>query len=222
MDSQLTQKFVEDIVNASVLGNWKYWLLLVAIVFVSTTAASYIAAYLARRGQNAADRIDRQAILDQLRATTAAAEQIRIDIQHADWAAKEWKTTRRTKLEAFYNQLYESKEWVEDYASIRIFAREKQEQPSPISKLEILCRIYLPELLGDVKLLTLTWSEMIVAVADASTALLQARENMAQRQVVFETFKAAWQPLYARSAQQIAAIELRVPEVLAAINELER
>jgi hypothetical protein len=67
---------------------------LTAFVFAAVGGA-----YFKKRGEALATKHDFADLVEQLRTTTAAAEEVRLALSNADWTAREWKNTRRVKLE---------------------------------------------------------------------------------------------------------------------------
>lgn len=90
-----TQAFVTEIVSRKIAENWLYWLLYLAAVFV----AAYVSPYIKRRAENLATRDDFEELKRQLQQTTRLTEEIKAEIGHAEWKAREVNSLKRSKVE---------------------------------------------------------------------------------------------------------------------------
>lgn len=213
----LIQDLAEQIVLEQVLLNWRFWAVAIALLVVATAGSAFLAAYFTRRGQNHADRADLGPILQQLRATTDAAERVRVEILHADWSTKEWKTLRRTKLEELFHLVYDTRFWVEACADVKVFGHNKPQSADPLPKLEILSRLYFPELLSEVLAFSLTVRELNVLISNTSFELLRVREDNNARLDALKAFSEQWKPLYKKKLEQILVLEKKAPDVIKAV-----
>ncbi|ABE45647.1 hypothetical protein [Polaromonas sp. JS666] len=219
MTEALIKELAEQIVNEQIIQNWRLWGVLICVMIVAGGVASFAAAYLVRRAQSLAEAVDRERLIAQLKATTEAAESVRVEISHADWLAKEWKTLRRVKLEEFYSLVYETKEWLERERENRVVSKNKPEISNPMSRLEILSRLYFPALVSEVMAIIVTAGDMKMKVAEAASALASAKAANAveQHQAALDAFHPSWLALYRKLLEQIADLELKAPTL---INEV--
>jgi hypothetical protein len=93
------EELARAIANHTVLDAWPYWLAVLALVFLGVVIGSFLGNYAAKRGEVQAARADRKEILDGLRETTKAAEEVRSAVSLGEWTERERRTLRRTKLE---------------------------------------------------------------------------------------------------------------------------
>lgn len=120
-------------------------ILFLAIIGVASALGSYLGSYLKKRGENYATKIDLQNIVDQIKKTTEAAEEIKTKIAHNDWVEREGKSTKKTKLEELFSGVYESNLWLmEEF----IYARDTSRllpHSNPIWKVRLIGGLYFPE-----------------------------------------------------------------------------
>lgn len=92
-----TQAFVTEIVSRKIAENWLYWLLFLAASFL----AAFAGAYIKRRAENLATRDDFDELKRQLQQTTRLTEEIKSEVSHTEWKARETNSLMRAKLEEF-------------------------------------------------------------------------------------------------------------------------
>ena len=143
----MISKIANEIVNETILLNWKFYVLLVLITFVATCISSYVFPYIAARGKSLATKADFNLLLTQLQTTTATTETIKRSITHNDWALKEFKLLKRNKLEELLIALYDVEQWVDDQTKNVLFIRDGYEKSvTPIKKLNLIGLLYFTEL----------------------------------------------------------------------------
>ncbi len=217
MSESFIRELAEQIVRQQILLNWKLWLIAIALIVVATATSALLVSYFTRKGQHIADRAGLQGLLDQLRATTDAAERVRVEILHADWTLKEWKTIRRVKLEELFNVLYDSCIWLYEMKDIKVFSQDKLEKADPLRKLELISRLYFPELLSDIIAFAYTASEIKVLIAETEIAINQAIADGKPKIEVISAFSDVWGDLYKQAMQQVEVLEKRAPDIIEAI-----
>ncbi len=137
-----TQAFVTEIVSRKIAENWLYWVLYLAAVFV----AAYFSAYIKKRAENLATKADFDDLREQLRQTTRLTEEIKSEIGHAEWKAREMNLLRRTKLEEYVQQIAKV-EGAVGAAVMKAFTGQELEIPSePMDRLHALTQLYFPQL----------------------------------------------------------------------------
>ncbi len=150
MDSSLSSAVAKDIVENQLLFNWEFYFVQIAVIFLSFAAVSFLTAYFKGRGSNLATKTDFDDLLNQLRKTTDATESIKQSISHEDWAMREYKIIRRSKLEELLYAIYDSREWIEKLRQTYFFAEQGTESTSPLYKVSIVGGLYFPELNNDI------------------------------------------------------------------------
>jgi len=188
--------------------------LLVAIAALSGVATAFFSSYFRRRGETYATKADFSELLAQLRETTKAAEDVRSEISHADWKSKEWKTLRRIKLEELMLFLYETRDWIADQASVKMFGSEPSSLTDQQARLDLTARLYFPELWSDVQACSVTISQMKVMVFEAALGKLNSKNDVNILSTEVEKHKAVWFPAYQTLLKQISEVEKKAPEVL--------
>lgn len=120
------------------------WWLAKQAINVFTAAGE---AYAKRKGENLATKEDFDQLLHQLRKNTEATEQIRTEIAHQDWAAREWKAARSRKLEELLLLVGAVDRWHDELWELTIagnFGRPPKDDPSDHAlALQVM---YFPEL----------------------------------------------------------------------------
>lgn len=125
---------------------WPTFLAMLAIAFITTFVASYLGAYAKKRGENFATKADFSDLVEQLKLTTAVAEEVKATVSHSDWASRELKLLLRQKLEELVNAVHEVCAWQDTEYTAVIFDMGKNTFPSPITKVEVIVGLFLPEL----------------------------------------------------------------------------
>ncbi len=113
MSEALLKEIALQVVQQGLLSNWRFYAILLPLIFISGAAGAYLGKYFGKRGELYATKADFDEILRQLAKTTEVAEQVRSAVSHADWAAREWKTIRRIKLEELVQCAISVDEWLD-------------------------------------------------------------------------------------------------------------
>lgn len=142
MDQETIRAIADQVANQTILTSWKVWSLQFALWIVGTALAAFAGAFFAKRGEHKAIQADFQSLKNQLKENTIAVKMIETEIGHSDWAAREWKTLRRIKLEELLSLNEELLQWV--YESVSA-AKETGVIPS-LFKAHTLGLLYFPEL----------------------------------------------------------------------------
>ncbi len=136
-----TQAFVTEIVSRKIAENWLYWCLFLAASFL----ASFAGAYIKRRAENLATRDDFEDLKRQLAANTRVTEEIKAEIGHAEWKAREVNALLRSKLEELVESLWASNLAISTYVR-EVSGGEKKPIAAPeLDRLRALSSIYFPE-----------------------------------------------------------------------------
>jgi len=215
MNDQLLRSLAESIAREQFLLQWPIYAVMAALALVVGVAASYIGAYAKKRGESYATKADFNELLRQLRATTAVAEEVRAQVSHADWAARELKTLRRTKLEELIYAVHEVEAWMEADRDRRMFGRTREPGECPIPKLEVLAGLYFPELSQEVHAYGLLYRTAMQTMLDFHNRLIDAGQDTQARQTVFTAFTEQWRPQYQLRLQSIGNLERQAREIMA-------
>lgn len=100
MDAATISRLAHEIATAQ-LSDWRFWLLLIGLVVISTALSALIHGYFSKRGEVSGTQAELKRILSQLSAQTDAVKRVETAISHDDWVQREWKTISRVKLEEF-------------------------------------------------------------------------------------------------------------------------
>lgn len=137
-----TQAFVTEIVSRRIAENWLYWLLFLAASFL----AAFAGAYIKRRAENLATRDDFNELKRQLEATTRITEDIKAEIGHREWKAREVNALKRVKLEEFLETLTQSLEELSTYVRKSCSGEFADKDDTPLARVEMLASLYFPSM----------------------------------------------------------------------------
>lgn len=140
--SELARAISEEMI----LVNWKYYVLLVLLVFLATAAGNFLSAFFRTRGTRYATKSDFEDLLRELEQTTKATESIKQAVSHQDWASRELKVLRRQKLEELLHAVYETQHWLDTEKDNALYSFEKSDAPDPLYKIGIIGGLYFPEI----------------------------------------------------------------------------
>ena len=151
----------------------------------------------------------------QLRATTtAAAEEVKSAISHSDWSTREWQTLRRIKLEELLATVYEVREWLDRDMSARFGNGPKVHEKSPISKLEVVSRLYFPEIFEEVLALGVVYHAYRIWVLTVHKQFLHANQDELKMQSIFDGAKPGMQEHHQMLLDATSAIEEKAPKLM--------
>ena len=142
MNSEVIREISAAIVSEQILFNWQFYSLIAAISLVVHVVGTVAGTYFGKRAESMAMAASLDEAIRQLKATTEAAEAVRLQLSKADWMDKEWRSIRRIKLEelmAAANQMVEAVPTRFSMESNGSFSDDSE-------KLNLLCTLYFPEL----------------------------------------------------------------------------
>jgi hypothetical protein len=140
------REIAQAIVDGSIWKNWAFYALVLGGSFIASTAGSFLGSYLKKRGEHLATKADSQAILDQLRASTRAAEGIRAEIESQHGEAATLRNIVRDRLEILVTATFDLELWLEQMRNKAIEGEVFDVESGPITKIEALQSIHFPEL----------------------------------------------------------------------------
>ena len=214
MTETLLRELVEQIFREQLLLNWRFYALLVAVSLVAAFSSAFLVAYVRKRAETYATKADLSELIEQLRVTTDAAEQVKAAIAHADWSNREWKTLRRIKLEEIFSAAYDVRHWLDQDMDARFFNGNKPSEKSPIWRLELISRLYFPELTSETQKLGLVHYQYTQWMINIQSNLLQCGNDLVKRQAVFDGMKADLKGHHQALLDAISGMEKKVPVVM--------
>src|SRR6516164_1725436 len=122
MDAETIQKIAAELAKHMAYRDWWQWLVQILLVAVSAGMGAYLSEYLKTKGKNLATREDFENLKAQLRENTELVENIKADIGQRDWAAREWRNTRRIKLEELLTKMHDCDAFADRFRSISLEA----------------------------------------------------------------------------------------------------
>lgn len=149
MDSNQISQLAREIAARTVADNLSYWSLLILLAVVAAGAGAWIGAYFGKRGEAKALKDGFEDVLKQLRETTSTVEKIRAEVQHDDWAARELKTLRRTRLEEFVALIDSTPAFLEKLRDYKIFDGTAFNDAQPEDRILAIGQLYFRELLTE-------------------------------------------------------------------------
>jgi hypothetical protein len=175
MDHTQIEALAHAIAAQSVLDAWPYWLTLLGLVFLGVVIGSFAGSYAAKRGEVKAARADREEILEGLRETTEAAEEVRSAVSLEEWTERERRALRRTKLEEMLLLAWKVPDWLMEERNRLVFDEGKPQNPSPQSNMMALGSLYFPELNIPLRTFDLACDAYHNGLSETRQAILAAR-----------------------------------------------
>lgn len=219
MQLDLIREITEAIVREQIILNWRFYALIGGLCFLASVAGHWLASYLKRRGETFATKADMQEILRQLSETTRVTEEVRSVISQADWAAREWRTTRRLKLEELLSSAYSLDQWLDLQRSKWVYDEAVTADEAPMERMKLLAMLYFPELQAEA---TAVW----IAHQNAFTFILgigkrthasRNTKDVNAHQIALNEFAEGWKPLYQSARIAIAALESKASKLMAEV-----
>jgi len=198
---------IDEILRKTILENWQFYALIAAVSLLTTVLGNLLISYAKKRGEALATKADFDEILRQLCISTQATEDVKAAVQHSDWAAREWKLIRRTKLEELLDAAYAAEHWLEACRKRWLFQEKIELGPDPADQVKRICALYFPELDGLAKNLRAAQHSAVQWNVAGGQKLLAAGSDPAARQAVLDAVIPTWQPHYQEVVSAIAKLE---------------
>jgi hypothetical protein len=214
MTSDLLREIAQQIVREEILQNWKFYALLLALGILATVAGNWLSAYVKKRAETYATKADLQEVLRQLQATTRATEEVRTAVSHADWVAREWRATRRTKLEELLNSVYALDHWLEAQQQKWIYKGPQTFDESPMDRISVLVALYFPELRNEADSVLSAHHGAQQVILDVAQKRHVAENDPKAIQAAMDEFIQRWKTAYPPIRQAIMALESRTGELM--------
>lgn len=145
MNKQLISEIANEIVNQTIYENYKFYLILLNLVIITSAVSFFAGSYLKRRGENYATKQDFEDILSQVKKTTTATEEIRTKIVAEHSQEEDKRKTTRDKLEKIFHATYNLELWLEQTRSQSLDGAVFHINSSPLAEIELLQCLYFPE-----------------------------------------------------------------------------
>lgn len=217
MQEEVIGKILSEIMQQQVLGNWKLYAVMFSLMFLSTVIGSYVSTYIGKRAETKATKADLDEILRQLKKTTETAEEIRTAISHADWATREWKSIRRTKLESLLESAIGARDWLIQQQRSCILFHEDNRQPSPSARVLQLAFLYFPELVNEAIDLAKVEGEANLWLIDTGIKIQEAGNDLTSKTAAQRAAIPLWAPYLRAMHMAVSAVEQKAPEIMKAL-----
>jgi hypothetical protein len=185
MSESLIREIANEVLRDGLAQNWWTYAVLVALVAVSGVVSAFVTTYLRKRAETFATKADFEELLLQVRASTEASESVKSAIAKSDWAEREWRTLRRTKLEELMTAMHQATHWLDKEMDARFFDEPMPTDLSPIWKVEVLSTLYFPEIQSESNAFGLEFSKYRSWVVNVHADLLAAQQDAVHRRLVF-------------------------------------
>lgn len=146
MTPEQIRELAQAIANEQIAAQWLFYGVWLLLTICAAGIGSWFGAYFRKRGEHYATRADFKELIDQLKKTTEAAEGVRTEIAHTDWATKEWKTLRRIKAEEFLAEAEKAKQAFVSQSEDYLFSEVKVYGELG-ARVHMLALLYFPEAL---------------------------------------------------------------------------
>lgn len=206
MSEDPVRELANKILHDQLFAEWPLYLFMLAIVIVGNLTSNFLSSYGKKRGENLATKDDFAQLLEQVKQTTAVAEEVKLRVNHADWATREFKVLKRIKLEELIQTIHEAEDWIDAFRNHKLF-----DEPDPgvslIPKISRLVVLYFPELDDCIRNYEMTYSEMNSAILDTKKKILEDINNIAAQQNHRQEYMNLWRVNYEDLIQKRNQVE---------------
>jgi len=213
MDAATISRLAHEIATAQ-LSDWRFWLLLIGLVVISTALSALIHGYFSKRGEVSGTQAELKRILSQLSAQTDAVKRVETAISHDDWVQREWKTISRVKLEEFVEAAQKVRLWLDREFQIRILAANGANTDSPFWKVDALCCLYFPQFRSEVEAFRAEYQALASFVVSIQLQRGEAAGWPSSEAEVEARLKSEYLPLHNKVIQAIHALEVRAQQAM--------
>jgi len=145
MSEDLIKALAQQVINESIVNNLGFYALMFFIALVATAISSFLVSYVKKRGEAYATKQDFQHILNELKQSTEATENIRSEINARFSHEQERKRLLREKIECVIDLAYSLELWFEQSRTEALSGKPFNTNSSPLPRLEMLVSIYFVE-----------------------------------------------------------------------------
>jgi hypothetical protein len=213
MEKELIKEIATQVVNESLIYNWKLYVLIVSLFLISIAISSFVKSYFGKRGEQLARKSDLDIVIQELRKTTITAESIKTSIEKDTWIKKEFNILRRQKLEELLLLMYKYKEESNIETKESIIASNDFSRDTSIGRITILHKLYFPELDEEMSGFYLAFS---ASSEWQSQALQQKAEKMKQNlsPLMDDNHFSLYPEIYSRIVNSIMVVENKAKIVM--------
>jgi hypothetical protein len=184
-----------DIVQNAMLKNGWFHFLTLCLAFVGSTLGAFSFAYFRKKGENLATKTDFESILQQVKSTTAATEEIRDRIFNQSITEREFRSLRRSKLEELLVAANESLNWLNE--NVFPSGSSAISEMGPAYKVSIMSLLYFPELEMQSAKFMSVYYDIEIRLREHEQEINKPL-NEAQRNAVMHRFRSDYAPLVER------------------------
>lgn len=216
MQPDLIREIAEVIFRDQLFLNWRFYTLIGSLSFVAGMGGSFATSYLKKRGETLATKTDMQEILRQLSETTRVTEEVRSAVSLADWSAREWRTTRRLKLEELLSSAYLLDQWLDLQRSKWLHDKTISSDEAPLKRLKLLTTLYFPELQQESTAVWLAHQNAFIYILNSSEQAMSARNTLdvEAHGTALQVFSKGWKPLYEAASFTIIQLEQKASTLM--------
>jgi hypothetical protein len=216
--ADLVRQVAEVLFNEQFATNWRFYALVGGITFLANIVWHMFAPYLKKRGEILATKADMAEILRQVSETTRVTEEVRSSVSLAEWVSREWRTTRRLKLEELLSTAYKLDQYVD--ASIDKWINQKDVIVSdvPSERMQMLGTLYFPELRNEILRVRLAYLAVHNLIINSSEEIRVAK-NANDIQAVSDghtKFRAEYKQLYPEAHSSVLGLAEKAAQQMSA------
>lgn len=172
MNPAALQKIISDAVNQNVFENWRFYVLLVSVAFLTCLFNALVEGWGKKKGEIAATKEDLDEIKRQLAETTEVTKTVETAVVRGDWIQREKNVLKRTKLEALVRAAFTTAAWSRDVGT-KFTENNQVQRPDSIDELRMLAILYFPELKVETDKISIKFSEFTILLATVRNELLR-------------------------------------------------
>jgi hypothetical protein len=219
MQTDLVHELSRAIFREQVLLNWRFYAVLLLVLFIACFAANWLGSYFQTRAKTFATKADMDEILRQVAATTRATEEVRSAISQADWVAREWRTTRRIKLEELMATAYSLEHWLDLQREKWLHGEAVDVDNAPMHRLKLLGALFFPELKAEVITVWLAHQTALAFIFKIGRMATDsgASTSEAAHEAAVEEFLRGWEPLFSTAVEKIIELETKASSLMVEI-----
>jgi hypothetical protein len=105
MSETLVREIATKIFEETILHNIYFYLIFLVVSIIGGAISTFTKGLLQKKGEQFATKTDLNDLIEQIKKTTQAQEEIKTSISHIDWSNREWKKIRITKLEELLDSI---------------------------------------------------------------------------------------------------------------------
>jgi len=168
-----TQAIATEIASQVNAGRWFY----LTMFLVLSILGSFLGAYAKKKGENKAMREEFQEVKDQLATNTRVTEEIKAEIGHAEWKAREVNALLRAKLEEFAQCIASSDQGFSTHVRKSCGGEYVAVDIPELDRLRALAALYFPEFLPIVGLYTADANGTMIWAMERAIAVSAAKQG---------------------------------------------